>query len=82
MNVIEQRVKVFLESYNLRHGELDEKASCYTCGRDLVKGKFDMVDGVLVCLDCKNNVKLADRVALECKSPIPKKGDGSCRNQI
>lgn len=59
MNVIEQRVKVFLEAYNLRRGELDEKASCSVCGRDLVKGKFDMVDGVLVCLDCKNNGKRA-----------------------
>jgi hypothetical protein len=69
MNFIERRVKVFLEAYNLRHGELDEKASCYACGRDLVKGKFDMIDGVLVCLDCKNEKNRLVSLAIDCEYP-------------
>ena len=54
MDIIEQRVKVFLESWNLHGGELDTKASCQVCGRDLVDGKFALIDGVLICLKCKN----------------------------
>jgi len=53
-DVIEQRVKVFLDSWNHRGGELDAKASCQVCGRDLVDGKFALIDGILICLDCKN----------------------------
>jgi formylmethanofuran dehydrogenase subunit E len=60
MNVIEQRVKVFLESWNLRGGELDTKASCQVCGRDLVDGKFALVDGVLVCIKCKDEDRTED----------------------
>jgi hypothetical protein len=49
----DQKVKIFLESWNLRDGELDTKASCAVCGRDLVDGKFGLIDGVLVCLECR-----------------------------
>ncbi len=51
--IIEQRVKVFLENWNLREGNLDTDAVCQACGRDLVDGKFAMIDGVLICLECK-----------------------------
>jgi hypothetical protein len=53
--IIDERVKVFLESWNLRGGELDTTASCQVCGRDLVDGKFALVDGVLMCLECREH---------------------------
>jgi formylmethanofuran dehydrogenase subunit E len=71
MNVIEQRVKIFLEAWNQRDGEIYETASCQACGRVLVRGKFDMVGGVLICLECqgkeqvevaRNQLQLAGRI--------------------
>lgn len=53
MNFIEQRVKVFLEAWNLRAGEIDETASCEVCGEELRDGNFAMIDGRLLCLKCR-----------------------------
>ncbi len=54
MTDIEQKVKVFLDSWNLRNGELDTEASCAVCGGEITDGNFALIDGVLICLSCKD----------------------------
>ncbi len=51
----EQKVKVFLEAWNLRGGEVDTKASCQVCGAEITDGNFALTDGVLMCLKCREH---------------------------
>lgn len=53
MTGVEERVKVFLEAWNLRDGKLDKAALCQVCGQEIVDGNFAMIDGKLICLKCR-----------------------------
>ncbi len=50
---IDQRVKVFLESWALRCGQIDETASCERCRGKISDGNFALIDGVLICRKCR-----------------------------
>jgi len=50
MTSVNERVKDFLENWT---GIIVENVVCARCGEELTDGNFAMLDGVLMCLKCK-----------------------------
>lgn len=46
-------IKDFLANWRRAKGIFDLTTPCQHCGKDLADGNFALVDGVLVCLSCK-----------------------------
>lgn len=48
-------IKDFLSNWRRAKGNFDLTTLCDVCGDPLKDGNFALVDGVLVCLRCKEN---------------------------
>ncbi len=56
MNV-DDLVKDFLSNWRRMRGRFDLTCPCERCGKLLTDGNFALVDGVLLCLQCKEGRK-------------------------
>ncbi len=53
----EDLIKDFLSNWRRMEGRFDLTCPCEHCGKLLTDGNFALVEGTLICLECKNRVK-------------------------